>query len=661
MMLSSVISERNIREDLNHFFSDNKFFLGIVSAVFFLFYGSHLYMPNVGIDTAIMVDNPGTIYNWTEIGRQGLILTKILFGNLNFNPYYSSTLGLVFILIALMCWNFLLYRVGNIKGVTMVLFSLIFIIHPIFVEQFYFTLQILEFSFAMMLVPLALLVEFEGAMSNKKYLGLISILMMVWAFSSYQSFILLYVAGAIFCYLLIYRKLTLANDSPPLNIFYFKIIIRLIVTFFIALIVNVVITKLFFSGSEYLDAQILWGKFSLESCVKNILGHVKQIIVGEGIFYSWGYAVSMCLMVVSVIPDIFRKKSSIKWIWVCAIILLECMPFILTIYLGGAPTVRTQLLIPFVIACNIILCEQKLNIIKTSIGNKGKTVLMLLGTAIILTQGNAVQRLYYTDDARFSGDLLLAQSLSNTINTELGSQQQKPLAVVGVKKPFINPAAVNGEMIGLSLFSWGASVPPHYLHSNGSITSFMRSVGLDFNGIASESQMMEARKIAFTMPLWPDKGSVFDAGSFIVIKLSEDEFYADDILVPSTQKVVLGNVVYETDKARWSVDSAEISGDTVVVKGWCLKEGTSSLGSKVNVYLFDESHDEYLQIGSAVNSRADVTASFGGSVDYTSSGFIAKGDMSKLDVAALEKYKIVLGYQKDSEKIFVDTGKYLSQ
>lgn len=642
----------NILEGLVPFLSDNKFQFGIVSAMLLIFYGSRLYMPNVGIDTQIMIDHPGTLYNWTGIGRQGLVVSKILLGNIQLNPYFSTSMGYIFLVVALIFWSFLFYRVGNIKGADLTIFSLIFLIHPVFVEQFYFVLQILEFSFAMILVPLALIVEFNGAINNNKKITLLSISLMVWAFSSYQLFILLYVSGVIFCLLLIYRNQTLDGDNPPNIGLYFRLIARLITTFVIAVFVNAVITKLFFSNSQYLDSQILWGQLPLESCLNNILRHFKQVVTGEGIFYSWGYVLSLSLMMASVVYDFFKKKDSLRWLWIFVVVLFESLPFILTVFLGNTPSIRTQFLLPFVIACNITYFSYKISSIRV------KIIPIFLGISIIWAQGHSVQRLHYTDDVRFSGDYLLAQSVSSMINNKYGSVT-KPLAFVGVKEPYKNPATTDGEMIGISLFSWGDFATPHYLHTTVSIISFMRSVGLDVKGVISQDQIQKAREFAYNMPSWPDNESIKDVGEFIVIKLSEDEYYADDLMVPDTQRVSIKDINFSNDITRWSVDSIQLVENVLTIKGWCFKDGVSSEGSKIVVYLYDEQNGQYYQIASAQNKRPDVNAFFSSEIDYNFSGYIAKGDISKFDSTDLDKYRIILGYTKNTETLFMDTGERL--
>ena len=56
----------------------------------------------------------------------------------------------------------------------------------------------------------------------------------------------------------------------------------------------------------------------------------------------------------------------------------------------------------------------------------------------------------------------------------------------------------------------------------------MRTISFPFTS-ASEEQVYEARIYARDndMPCWPSEGSVYDAGDYTIVKLSEDEFTFD--------------------------------------------------------------------------------------------------------------------------------------
>ncbi|MBQ8041263.1 MAG: hypothetical protein IJ274_15595, partial [Lachnospiraceae bacterium] len=74
-----------------------------------------------------------------------------------------------------------------------------------------------------------------------------------------------------------------------------------------------------------------------------------------------------------------------------------------------------------------------------------------------------------------------------------------------------------------SIFATDYSLTPHYVISTSRACSLAQVLGFHFEEV-SEEQMLAARKIALEMPTWPQLGCVVDAGEFIVVKLSEDEW-----------------------------------------------------------------------------------------------------------------------------------------
>lgn len=59
------------------------------------------------------------------------------------------------------------------------------------------------------------------------------------------------------------------------------------------------------------------------------------------------------------------------------------------------------------------------------------------------------------------------------------------------------------------------------LHSTARIVGAANTLGYACIGVSDESMMERACQVAQNMPTYPATGSVYDAGEFVVVKLSE--------------------------------------------------------------------------------------------------------------------------------------------
>ncbi len=83
---------------------------------------------------------------------------------------------------------------------------------------------------------------------------------------------------------------------------------------------------------------------------------MKQLLIGANLFFTPGYAFStVILAVVMIVRYIGSRDKKFQTLYLLAAFLFELSPFLLTIYVGTAPPIRSQLVIPFVIAGNFLL------------------------------------------------------------------------------------------------------------------------------------------------------------------------------------------------------------------------------------------------------------------------------------------------------------------
>ena len=501
---------------INHYWKKiNKyhtFFIVIVSI--FLAYGGRLFSLTIGIDTEILINNPYTPYNWLTIGRQGgYFLRKFLeFGT--FSPFYAASLSAFFLLIAYCIWHNLLSKYLHLVEWHICIFWLLFIIHPIWEEQAYFELQLIQISLGIALLGVIITNCFICATQKKYWLLTPTLLGAILLFSIYQSFVILFIAASCLVFLLYCTN----NEKQSAILSYCIIFISI---FLISYAVNTIVTQLWFGSSDYLTSQIQWGKLDFSLCVNNIFNHILQVITGSNIFFTLGYAFSAVFIIgITVIQLFSSSNNENKILYLLALFLFEFSPFLLTIYMGMAPLIRTQWALPFVIAGNFVLILECIKKYK-----KSSIFFAILALFFCIQHFFTVSRLEYTDHLRYQNDI----ELSNIIGYEIEkiNPMNKPVAFIG-NRPFNIPASgVRGEIIGISFFDFDMISEPHYYVSSTRIVAFMNAIGIDMTCISPE-YIIEAREFAQKMPCWPENGSILDVGNFIVVKLSEDQYYLED-------------------------------------------------------------------------------------------------------------------------------------
>lgn len=626
----------------------NRWKLLFFNALLLLIWGPWLYNSAPRIDTEVLINTPYTPFNWLDIGRQGGILTEYVFGLRWFNPYFSTAGGYLLICIAGTLMGYLFWRISRKSSVLCAAFGLLCFTAPIMTEQFYFDMQIFKVAWAYVLCAVAAGATIAGILWKRKTLLSLAVLCMVWCFSTYQIFVVLYIVLVITCFILLYQRWTVEQrENKPV---YAAVIGGSIATFVAAFVINSVITKLFFSsGDDYLTGQIAWLSQPTSQCVKNILAHIKMGFLGNSTFYTLFYGVFAVLAVLTIsVTAIKAARNGWTVVVIMAAVGLQICPFLLTIAFGCAPTVRAQLAYPMAIACDIV-------ILFTYSANKKwvKPLLCLLAIIAIGLQTNRTTRMIYTDGIRAQEDARVVAEIKQQLDGS--SIGDKAVAFVGTYQNHLNPSCIRGDLIGMSILNCNSEVLPHYCSSSARIKGLANVIGVNFP-IATEEQILAARKQALNMPSWPAAGSIVDAGEYVIVKLSEDnwveELIGDEIQHVTTEKTIR---LVDDGTLRVAVDTLSVENNKLQVQGWAALNGVESTSITTGVYLYDEQTNEYYQLPTVRKQRPDLVAALENGYLYEYGGYYAKGDISLLQRNTV--YKLYIGVQTDTELLMTDTGR----
>lgn len=541
----------------------NQVQIGLMALIVLLVNGRRLVSPVIGIDTEIIINDSKLLYeSWLGIGRQGLVFLKMVLGTLEYNAYYSSVLTHLFLLGTYVGFGFLFEYVLGYKekmvesGILRwsgFAFGAVVMAHPIFAEQFYFSLQSAEIAAGFVLTAAGLLCSHfwgewnKGTIWKRRLCFLCAVLLMQITFSVYQSFVPLYLLGCIMLGLLRAikgKQFTIGEEI--------KYELRLAAVFICGFLINQVTTLLFFHQSDYVSNQILWKEEGLRMGLMKIAAHMLYVVTGyvvtgTDIFYSGMFfliALGVLLCMLWYFRQILGKKRKIWMLLLLAGVYTS--PFYLTVLMGGRSAIRAQLVLPFTMGMMLYLMgvllvygkaleRERVQSIqeKDKAFFKGKTLkggkmgTLLLAYLIIVSaitfreEMVKTNKLYYTDDVRYQEDCRLAHSLKDDIAefTDMANYSGVVL-FVGKKDAVLNAACLEGESIGISFFAWDTDVEPVNYCSSSRILGFLRCLGINYMGPSIE-QAEKGTKASQKMSCYPEKGSIAWCDDMLVVKLSE--------------------------------------------------------------------------------------------------------------------------------------------
>lgn len=507
------------------------FFIGAFALL--IYFMAWLANNEIGIDTMILIARPGETLNWMDIERPAMVLFhKLFYVNDKLSLFYCEGMSLIFSIAAMVEFSWLFYSKAKVACWQSILFFLLVILHPLFTEQFYFTLQMADISLGLFLCGLGLYFAW-----SKDYLHwILAIVILMFVFSLYQSFMPFYISLCLllFCLAWIYERnmaIKKKRKSSFMSHQYFRLGLQQVILFLITFILVRLMMKLFFSGdSTYLYGQSNWGKASLSKIFTIILNHRRIMWHHETIFYPrslfWSFV--LLIPVVLWVCSKVHFRYGILWFLV-SLGLFEISTLLLTIYLGNYPTSRALLNVPIVGAGNFLLLMHFLQRF-----SKFFPFSKFLFIGAIVCVGLSLNEEYYVstlmqycaqevkeDDAR------KVRQIEHTI-LQVAGYTTKPVVFIGHPAQHRTKTMVELEIQTLGVFFPSVAAEPRFWYLNDTLDDYMESLGIYFTRPTQVSQIQEAREEAQTMPVYPVDGSVRETNTLVVVKLGEDEWYAED-------------------------------------------------------------------------------------------------------------------------------------
>lgn len=406
----------------------------------------------------------------------------------------------------------------------------LYITFPLMNEYFMFKGSVLTTGGSILLVSFAL--YFALKIKNLIASILISSIFIFFAYSWYESFILVYI-GAVFLLLIL-----LADGQKSQK-------------------------ELFFNG--FWLAPTLFLGFSLEEIISNAIINICNITqdnnnaVGtawlsssatlKSFFYDFIYsfvskifcyapfAILFIFLGVAFVLMILQTKSTKKPILIFFYFGLALTVFFLSIYRGAESAYRTEQGIPFYIGAITLLLSSK---IINSNGKKALKIIASLSLVIILTVQICSSNYWY--HVNVLRDKEEKQVVCNIAKDLEKYDKNKPVIFIGYyqlsnnieDKYTVKKDSVAGRIIDYtskkakksytytacqtsisSYISW--SICP-FSSANVELKKFFNSCGYDFK-LGTNEQFKEATKKYINIPSYNDSGYILDAGDYIVVKV----------------------------------------------------------------------------------------------------------------------------------------------
>lgn len=406
----------------------------------------------------------------------------------------------------------------------------LYITFPLMNEYFMFKGSVLTTGGSILLVSFAL--YFALKIKNLIASILISSIFIFFAYSWYESFILVYI-GAVFLLLIL-----LADGQKSQK-------------------------ELFFNG--FWLAPTLFLGFSLEEIISNAIINICNITqdnnnaVGtawlsssatlKSFFYDFVYSfvskifcyapftILFIFLAVAFVLMILQTKSTKKPILIFFYLGLALTVFFLSIYRGAELAYRTEQGIPFYISAITLLLSSK---IINSNGKKALKIIASLSLVIILTVQICSSNYWY--HVNVIRDKEEKQVICNIAKDLEKYDKNKPVIFIGyyqlsnniVDKYAVKKDSVAGRIINYtskkakksytytacqtsisSYISWSIY---SFSSANVELKKFFNSCGYDFK-LGTNKQFKEATKKYINIPSYNDSGYILDAGDYIVVKV----------------------------------------------------------------------------------------------------------------------------------------------
>lgn len=449
---------------------------------------------------------------YLNVGRWGIFFLNQLLSPESILPYFPFLISITCLAIS----SILIITRFKMNFFAMLVFSIIFISHPIHSYYLGFNTSNMYYGIGMVLTVLAFL-AYSSVVSNQRprlLLSLLSVILLMFGISFYQSHLAFFL---VLCLFFLFYHQYQNPEFPPRKTFtniLFAIaigVIAVILYQFINLASKyIILGRISGISNEYLDKMFAWGKKPIIEIIGSLYTGLPKYFTGKN-FYGGISAQTVIVIIPLIIYYILKIYAPFKnkLFIILMIIILLFTPFTIVLLNGMPLPVRTLMAFPLMLG---LLWAFGYDYSARWFKN-----LMLLFAFYILINNTFINtRLFYASKVSWEADRNMAVRISNRIY-DLDLPENKstiPVVFVGSYQHPSNVLFLRSDIHGASFFMWdnGASYR---------IRAFFKTLGITNLNIIDYSYAQHLSGEISKMPSWPDKGSVKMIENIIIVKLSE--------------------------------------------------------------------------------------------------------------------------------------------
>lgn len=365
-------------------------------------------------------------------------------------------------------YMYCLNRYGGFNRVVCLLFSMLFVACPIWVEQNYFVcsvfVNVIGFLFAVWIAYM--LVEKDNVIHKGIFcVGIIGLIIFV--IGIYQAILYLVVANYI-----IFLMLKLYVEGGTVKDFFIQSFIGGM-TVALSTILYFVCSKLavrmfwnpamdyvgFSDPSVYMSSRLNWMKGDIFQCVQSVWMYIMFSVDKNNVY---GAPILLVLWILVEILYLFRsiiKKDKSSYILVLGNAIVLICVYMGTILLGGSITIREQFILPLAVA---FLTSQLVNeVLNSKLKNVKfmQIVLTMMCIYGLVCWGDKQLQLNRSDYIRYNCDVSVSNYIMNEVNGKIEDYSSKKIVFVGQNTWKLPENNCKGEVVGYSILSWDAGGP----------------------------------------------------------------------------------------------------------------------------------------------------------------------------------------------------------
>ncbi|WP_025684183.1 glucosyltransferase domain-containing protein [Paenibacillus maysiensis] len=556
--LTRAFSElKNEYNSLIFYLKNNKLMCLVLIFFSLLAYGFPLTHYTLSIDEEkAMFRGDRNISIWSDQGRYGISLIKLLLHYQQGNSVTNTYLAVVLLIVTAILWSYMFselkikesYKKQNLTGVIV---SLLFVTFPSYAENIGFSMMSIELGIGWIMISIATLLTTRWVIFHaNNYYVIISIFLVVFATSIYQSFIPVIICGVLLITLIHLNSLYIQKINISL-LQSIKMLIKYGIILLISLVIYKIIDKIvgaFIPPSAYISNFFLWGKQDSGVILRELIHHFEQLIFGKVIYGSAIILPSMLIIFLIIVIYFIRvimnkalRNTGLSML-LFSLIFVTC-PFLMSLLLGYPLQIRVNIVLPLFIASVWLL-------LYVTISNRifGKFIIICV-IYLSFYQSISVSQLFFGDYNRYQEDVKLANQIGGRIqDLNLGDFPLEPVVYVGSHKHPTRKDIIKQEVLGYSFFEWDDG-------NQVRISNFMRSLGYDYK-FPTDQEIETALKESIKMPTWPDRESIALMKGLIIVNLSEDMDNYKITVFQDEKEITFNSTIYRMDFQKTKLESS---------------------------------------------------------------------------------------------------------